>query len=131
MTITTDIPINQIRGLLCNAFEGGSNYWYQITGQWLADGLTMADFKKGGKLQDPNDYWHWAELIPTVPGCCLFIESDDYRAVALNHQGLMSGLEVMARDYPRHYANLLAEDDDAETGDVFLQCCLYGTVIYG
>lgn len=33
--------------------------------------------------------------------------------------------------YPRHWADVLAENDDATTGDVFLQCCLFGECIFG
>jgi hypothetical protein len=32
---------------------------------------------------------------------------------------------------PRHFADVLNENDDAGTGDVFLQCCLFGEIIFG
>jgi len=38
---------------------------------------------------------------------------------------------VMAKKEPRHFADFLKEDYDETTGDVFLQCCLFGEVIYG
>jgi hypothetical protein len=37
----------------------------------------------------------------------------------------------MAADYPRHFADLVNENDDADTGDAFVQCCVFGEVIYG
>jgi len=37
----------------------------------------------------------------------------------------------MAEKYPRHFHNFLEENDDAETGDVFIQCCLFGEIVYG
>jgi hypothetical protein len=37
----------------------------------------------------------------------------------------------MADKYPRHIADILSENDDATTGDVFLQLCLFGDVVYG
>jgi hypothetical protein len=33
------------------------------------------------------------------------------------------GLQLMAEKYPHHYADFMAENDDATTGDVFLQLC--------
>jgi hypothetical protein len=36
----------------------------------------------------------------------------------------------MAVECPRHFADFLNEKADAVTGDAFLQCCLFGEVIY-
>jgi hypothetical protein len=41
------------------------------------------------------------------------------------------GLTDMAAKYPRHFANIISDDHDAETADVFLQCCILGDVVYG
>jgi len=49
----------------------------------------------------------------------------------LNLAGIKKGLTVMAKKEPRHFADFLKEDYDETTGDVFLQCCLFGEVIYG
>jgi hypothetical protein len=37
----------------------------------------------------------------------------------------------MAREAPQHFADFLNENDDADTGDVFVQCCLLGEIRYG
>jgi hypothetical protein len=37
----------------------------------------------------------------------------------------------MQEQYPRHFSNFISENYDAETGDVFLQCCLLGKVKFG
>jgi hypothetical protein len=42
-----------------------------------------------------------------------------------------SGLQVMADKYPKHFADFMSEEDDCVTADVFLQCCLFGDIIYG
>ena len=41
------------------------------------------------------------------------------------------GLELMRDQYPRHFADLVGEDDDLVTGDVWLQLAVFGEVIYG
>lgn len=42
-----------------------------------------------------------------------------------------SGLQVMAERYPFHFANLIQDNADAETGDVLIQCALFGQIVYG
>jgi hypothetical protein len=41
------------------------------------------------------------------------------------------GLELMRDEYPSHYADLVEEQDDAITGDVWLQLATFGELIYG
>ena len=41
------------------------------------------------------------------------------------------GLKLMQEQYPRHYADLVEEEDDAITGDVWLQLAVFGELIYG
>ena len=135
-TATIERSDDQIRALLCNAFEGGSNYWYSIVGYQFADGLCYNDFRAGGKMQIPGDYWHPAELIPLAAGCALIIvdlDSPDNPPVQLllDRDVLARGVQVMAEKYPRHFSNWVSENDDATTGDVFLQCCLFGEAVYG
>lgn len=37
----------------------------------------------------------------------------------------------MAEKDPRHFGDLVSENDDADTHDVFIQHVLFGEVIYG
>lgn len=36
--VTIDIPVERLQDLLCNALEGGSNYWYLITSKTKPSG---------------------------------------------------------------------------------------------
>ena len=49
----------------------------------------------------------------------------------LDRAAIEKGFQVMLEKAPRHLGNLLADHADAETGDVFLQCCLFGQVVFG
>ncbi len=49
----------------------------------------------------------------------------------LDLQSIQDGLQLMADKHIRHFSDFIAENDDAITGDVFLQCCLFKDVIYG
>jgi hypothetical protein len=125
----------RIKCLLCSAFEGGSNYWiagvdYEIP---ESTGLTIDDFSQGGKMQDPDEYWHPLQLVPLVEGCAVLIEEhddDDESDKLITHRldlaAIRRGLQLLAEKSAYQLANILNEDDDAITGDLFLQFCALG-----
>ena len=136
------LSLDRIRDLLCSAFEGGSNYWYMIARYELAPGLLFWDFCEKGKMQDPKMYWHPAQLVPTTEGCALAITVKDEnlnpddahlapKEYRLDLDALARGAKVMQEKHPQHFLDVLNENDDATTGDVFLQCCLFGELLYG
>lgn len=55
--------------------------------------------------------------------------SDD--VFPLTYASMRKAMELMAQDYPQHMNDLLSENDDAITADVFLQLSLFEDVIYG
>jgi hypothetical protein len=132
MKVTLDIDNEMIKGLLCCAFEGGSYYWCNVTAYEYAPGLKAEDFRDGGKFQT-EDYFHPSQIIPLVEGCNVILhdKEDNDKRYILNIQAIHNGLNTMAKDYPYHFGNFISKNDDAITGDVFLQCCVFGKVIYG
>jgi len=58
-------------------------------------------------------------------------ETDDEPNYILDLNAIEKGLQLMATKFPDHFADFIKEQDDATTGDVFLQCCLFKDVIYG
>lgn len=124
--VTVNVSDETIMGLLCSAFEGGSNYWYMITSY----------DKRKPKQEDP--YWPSYLTTPISEDGAIYIDDSATgetphlrKPVRLDRARLQKGLEIMAKDYPAHFADVLAEKDDATTGDVFLQCCIFGSLIYG
>ena len=49
----------------------------------------------------------------------------------LTLKDVRKGLRLMKKEYPHHYADLVEENDDAITGDVWLQLAVFGELIYG
>jgi len=43
---------------------------------------------------------------------------------------VQTALELMAEQYPHHFRDLISENDDIETADVFLQLLVLGDVVY-
>lgn len=67
-------------------------------------------------------------------------ESDDDLTVpgpwlTLDAAAIQRGLNVLGKGKEdgaaKTLADILAEDDDANTGDCFLQFCLFGKLVYG
>lgn len=136
ITVSTKITRERLVGLLCTAFEGGfTSAWCQIERAIYAKGLKEADFIKGGKMQLPKQYFHPYQLLPTVPGCALVLSelepdvtpAPQYR---LNIKALRRGANVMAEMYPKLWADVISENDDAITGDAFVQLCIFGELKY-
>jgi hypothetical protein len=123
------IPIERISDLLCSAFEGGSNYWYQIDEFVKPENFNNSD-------EGDDKYRHLS--YPINEGGKLIISTDEGEMNKegndkhiLNLESIKKGLQVMATKYPSHFNDFMQENDDACTGDVFLQCCLFGEVIFG
>ena len=131
LTITPkhNISFSQIETLLCSAFEGGSNYWYQIDGYHKPDNF---DNSTEGNVS----FMHISFPL-NKNGFLLIIVKDGVdeeqkgKEYTLNLAKIEQGLKIMSEKYPRHFNDILDENDDAITADVFLQSCLFGEVFYG
>ena len=96
--------------LLSTGLEGGINYWASVC-------------LKGGESYYDIEHPDW----------CIDVydnETDDFLG-KLNMTSLQSGLQSMSNISMSHYNNFLRENFDAETGDVFIQCCLFNELVYG
>ena len=126
VNIPVSITHNQIAGLLCTAFEGGSGYWANVD---LAYTPTDAEMK------DEATYGDWTGFPPYMvnhPDFKLTLtDCEEEETYTITLETLKKGLKVMARKYSRHFDNFINENDDADTGDVFLQCAVFGEVVYG
>lgn len=124
--VTREINIEDVSSLLCSALEGGSSYWYEI-----------AEFIEPPTLDyrtDPQTVSRHLDYPLSTGGALIIddVEGDkEYSGKRLDRESIARGLQVMAEKEPQHFADLLAENADATTGDVFLQCCLFGEVIFG
>jgi len=123
------MPITDYRAadLLCGAFEGGSNYWYLIDSYVKPE----VEAKPWGDEYTPSYIF-----LPFSEGGAIVIvdmEDEDGEKFTLDRAAIERGKELLATDpnYSHHYADVLQENDDADTSDVFLQLCLFGEVVYG
>jgi hypothetical protein len=128
ITLNLDIKLQDVSDLLCSALEGGSNYWYM-----LEEKIEPKKWEYDSDIQ-PAKGNHWTEDYPLNEGGALIIsdqEDETHGNRRLDLPAIKKGLQIMATKFPGHFSDILNENADATTGDVFLQCCLFGDVIYG
>lgn len=103
-----------VMDLMCTAFEGG------MSARWAR--VVKTDGGKGAQ---------YSHEIPFFGGTTTIKDLETGELHGLDLNAVKIGLEKMSRDYPKHFGDFLDKNDDAITGDVFLQCCLLGKVVYG
>jgi hypothetical protein len=132
---TVKLPKQRIQDLLVGLFENGCSSWLLEIGDYvLPGGLIRNDFRRGGKMQGA-EYYHPSQIVPVTEGCTLFLFVENPNAEGrmkfdLNVASIQKGLEVMASKFPTHFGNILSENDDAGTADIFGQCVVYGDMVY-
>ena len=120
VAIEMEIDEQRIQDLLICALEGGSNYWYEIRSYNYPEGET----KQSLGIEFPH------VQLPFHGGSLTIVdkETGDECGV-LDRDACVRGLQVMSRDHPKCWADFIEENEDACTGDVFLQCALFGEVV--
>ena len=120
VTTVVEFGYERIVELLETAFYGGINHWatvrgYEPKGPFLSS--ITAVLQGNGKilLQELGD------------------DMNDYTGTqhALGREHLEKGLRLMAEQYAHHVKAFMEENEDAETGDVFVQLAALGEITYG
>lgn len=108
--VTVEITDEQIAYLLCSAREGGSNYWARFGhAPYNTAAGSILPLKLPVKIDDIE-------------------EGKSYR---LDRGNVHKGCKLFVTKGARHYADMVNDHADASTGDVFLQLCIFGELIYG
>lgn len=113
-----------ITNAIVGALEGGSTYWLrEYDYVFQPEGVT------GQPLYAENDFWAKGGRIILT-----YDDPEDEENRATKEVGLpeiKAGLRSMAEKSSGHFNDLLTENDDAITHDVFIQHVLFGEVVYG
>lgn len=116
--IPITVSYDRVSDLLCSAFEGGSNHWI---GE-----ISVSEFP-------PEADFQYSQDVP-LRGGELKIKVYDGDEFVFNLKTIEKGLNVFFNlkegEGGHHAPNFMKCQDDAETGDVFLQCCLFGEIMF-
>ena len=135
--ITHTIDYADITPVIVGAFEGGSNYW-------MYQGRDFPAIKWGRELKALHQDSPWSHLDL---GACysdvmawaakneqhfkVTVRDDEGEGHNITPRLIERGVQVMQDKYPRHFEDMIRENDDATTSDVLLQCILFEDVVYG
>ncbi len=127
-----DITAQQICDLVVTAFEGGSNYWIEAADLAYP---TRSDevWQKRAKLESP---WYASRDLYELPRWTIRItvsEEDEpaERFRELTRERVTIGLNILGTEYHDHLLEILEDNADADTADAFLQCALFGGIVFG
>jgi hypothetical protein len=117
LRVDLTISPKQIEDLLCCAFEGGSNYWYTQ----LELRKETSNLKTSSDRFYDNLLKHGFRLKDRETNKTHLVSPDQFETAMFK----------MLNKHNRHFNNVVKDNVDAETGDVFLQLVVHGEVIYG
>jgi hypothetical protein len=123
MKIAIEIEDQKIKDQIITALEGGSNYWY-----YLKD-LSMLPAKKEGEALSERIARAVMDEDISVP--VYDIEDEDECLGFLNKGNIQRGLTIMAGEYPQTTKDIIMEQGDATTADVFFQHAVMGEMVFG
>ena len=106
ISVRFHVDDEDIKNLLYSA-QVGSNYWCSNE-LGYESAVKEALYGKGSKMYD-----HEGE-----------------KNHILTKAKIKKGLTVMAKKESSHFVDLIQGNTDDSTADVFLQCCLFGEVLY-
>lgn len=125
---------NSVRNdLMIDAIEGGSNYWY-LFGK---DSDPIIRKYIGVQRDFHGDFFYstFSEAIMSAIVEGEIIPIYDIETLELlgnlSLQSIEEGEKLMSEEQPQHFANILNENNDAETADVWFQYCVMGQVVFG
>jgi len=110
---TIEVSERRIEDMLIGAFEGGSNDWIEYV----------------EKISESGNDWIYKDPFSDIGIRIHVVEEED--TFILNKESLQKGIDAMSSRQSRHFSDMIEENDDAITADVFLQCCLFGEIVFG
>lgn len=129
VTMRKELTVGDVAGLICTGMEGGIGYWSQISGYIDPNPRPEKSVMMEGEPPFRHNEW------PLYDGGAVLLDIiEDYeepRTVKLDKEAVKRGLELMPKVAPRHWHDFINQNDDAITGDVFIQLCVLGEVVYG
>jgi hypothetical protein len=118
---------DQRDNLLVGALEGGSNYWY-----WLGKKATEIIDQVTPPTEDTtfvDRLWKALDAGKIIP--VHDIENGGKPIGYISLDGMRDGEILMFEKQPHHFADILSENGDATTADVWFQYVVLKDLVYG
>ena len=116
-----------VTNMLVNALEGGSNYWY-----YISDNMTDRIYKK---TEDLNGEPFVDRMLMAIQRGLKVkirdIEDPETILGVLTPESWSKAEKLMIEKHRSHFGDILKENDDATTADIFFQLAVIGELTYG
>lgn len=127
ISVKATVEWEMITNAIIGALEGGSTYWLREY-----DYAFQPDGVIGQPLYAENDFWaKGGRVILRYDNPEQGEDDEDQVSKEIGLPEIKAGLRSMAEKSSSHFNDLLTENDDAITHDVFIQHVLFGEVVYG
>ena len=128
IAVPTEITIERLKDLLCAAFEGGIDYW------GFAKHISLDE-----RDELKTEFYHER---PAMGGSLTILDNEtqeelgilDMKSMEQALQYMADGTDKNGKDCPhfkKHLADVIRENEDANTGDLFVQLAVMGEIVYG
>lgn len=117
--VNTTVTKKRVEDLLCSGMEGSYS------------SFTIIDYVPAG-IEKDCEFAHLE--VPFKEGGAILMQDkygDSKRVYRLDRVALQRGLDVLAVKNPYQMSEFINENEDAITGDYFIQCALLGDIVYG
>ena len=117
-----------VYSLIVSAWEGGSSYWAHVS-----DGMMDQILAKTEDMgeDEPTVNRVIMAIQRGLPVKVRDAEEPENVLGILTPESWAKGEALMLKNQRRHFADILSENDDAITADIFFQFCLMGELVYG
>jgi hypothetical protein len=122
------IDYNRVLDVLVSGLDGGIRYWGHVH-RWEIPGGADRSWLADQEFCDNVDQLY---LAPFLHGWIeIKVDEEEGPAKRIDLSRLGRALDIMAEKYPKHFTDILCENDDAITGDVLIQLAIFEEIVYG
>ena len=120
INVTISVSAEVISDTLCTAIEGNLAQW-----------ITQVDWGHIGEISSNRDerYQYLENAINDETEWEIRFKDIEGYWHTMNHENVALGLQKMANSYSNHFEDMINQNGDAITADVFLQSVLLGYVM--
>ena len=134
MKVTMNLDNKKLYNLLCSAMFDEWNFRIPMSEWTKLNEFWYSDANEENRKSNPTPCYEdkiWTYVMATDAHIVKFVDKEDGSESFMTWTRIQNGTNLMAEKYDWHFMDVLLENDDAVTADVWLQCVLLGEVVYG
>lgn len=120
--VLTTISNRRVADLMVTVCEGATTHWCRE--------IDLRSYE--ADVPDRLGLWYDDERLYAQPfSIDVHVAEETGASVTITRNDFQEALQLMHQQYPQHLADILEENDDAATADIFFQLATFREVVYG